>query len=279
LSKQKTNIKRYVKWLDLAVNLCRKQITGFRYGYSGNYASWSEALARCNGYDTDAILEKVKGALLKVKTGQAAYERDSVLFDTIQYSWPLLAGLLHAANTNNGRLSVLDFGGSLGSSYYQNKKLLSVLDGLRWCIVEQKHFVECGKQYFEDENLHFYYDLPSCLAGGKINVAILSSVLPYLQKPYELLDTIINYGIDCIIVDRTPILLSGSSDRLTIQKIPPYIYEASYPAWFFNREKLSRSFSGKYHLLVEFNALAGKIEIKSPNSVAVDKGFIFVKKG
>ncbi len=266
------NVERYIKRLSLRLSFCR-------YGYSGDYSHWSGALASCSGYDVAIILEKVKESLLKVKAASAVYERDSGLFDTIQYSWPLLAGLLRAASTNNNRLSVLDFGGSLGSSYYQNKDFLSVLDDLRWCVVEQKHFVECGKQYFEDENLRFYYDIPSCLAEEKINVVILSGVLPYIETSYELIDTIVDYEIDCIIVDRTPVLLSGNSDRLTIQKVPPYIYEASYPAWFFNWENFLKPFGDKYQILAEFDALAGKIKIKSPNSVAVDKGFIFIKKG
>lgn len=249
------NVERYIKRLSLRLSFCR-------YGYSGDYSYWSEALASCSGYDAAIILEKVKESLLKVKAGQAVYERDSVLFDTIQYSWPLLAGLLRAASNNNNRLSVLDFGGSLGSSYYQNKDFLSVLDDLRWCIVEQKHFVECGKQYFEDENLRFYYDIPSCLAEGKINVVILSSVLPYIEKPYELIDTIVDYEIDCIIVDRTPILLSGGSDRLTIQKVPPYIYKASYPAWFFNKAKFLKHFQRRYRIVAEFTS-TDKVNIHS----------------
>ena len=39
-----------------------------------------------------------------------------------------------------------------------------------------------------------------------------------------------------IIIDRTG-FLEGSLDRLTIQNVPPHIYEASYPAWFFSRSK------------------------------------------
>ena len=45
-----------------------------------------------------------------MKNGEAVYERDSVLFDEIQYSWGLLAGLQKAALENDGKLCVLDFG-------------------------------------------------------------------------------------------------------------------------------------------------------------------------
>ncbi|MDV3001980.1 MAG: hypothetical protein N5P05_003586 [Chroococcopsis gigantea SAG 12.99] len=71
------------------------------------------------GYDKDIILETVKNSLLQVKEGQAIYERDSVLFDKIEYSFPVLTMLLKVALENDSKLSVLDFGGSLGSHYFQ----------------------------------------------------------------------------------------------------------------------------------------------------------------
>lgn len=85
-------------------------------------------------------------------------------------------------------------------------------------------------------------------------MVLLSSVLPYLQEPHKLIDTLIGYEINYIIVDRTPFLLSGNSDRLTIQKVPPYIYEASYPAWFFNKAKFLEHFQKRYQIAAEFTS-------------------------
>ena len=56
----------------------------------------------------------------KVKNGETVYERDSVIFDQIEYSWPVLTGLMCAAAQNSGCLKVLDFGCSLGSSNLEN---------------------------------------------------------------------------------------------------------------------------------------------------------------
>jgi len=92
-----------------------------KYGFWGNYPDWEAAKKASAGYDSEIILKKVTDALLKVKDGEASGERDSVLFDKVQYSWPLLAGLLWIASRNNNRLTLLDFGGSLGTSYFQNK--------------------------------------------------------------------------------------------------------------------------------------------------------------
>lgn len=119
----------------IMVDIIRK-IIFIKYGWHGNYSTWEAAQKDSTGYDAPEILQKVRSSLLKVKKGEAVYERDSVIFEEIQYSWPLLAGLMYAAAKSGGVLKVLDFGGSLGSSYFQNKKFLDGLKDVVWCIVE-----------------------------------------------------------------------------------------------------------------------------------------------
>lgn len=243
-----------------------------RVGYFGNYSSYNNACLASTGYDSDLILERVRTALLKVKSGEAVYERDSVLFDEVQHSWPLLAGLLLVASSKGNRLNLLDFGGSLGSSYFQNRTLLGHLSELAWSIVEQEKFCRCGREFFEDQSLKFYFTLEECLEARHPDVILLSSVLPYLEDPYELVAKILKLKLAYIIIDRTPVL-RGWTDRLTVQRVPAEIYEASYPAWILGREKLLSLFEADYDLVAQFDALAGTIPLG--NATAYDTGFIF----
>ena len=214
-----------------------KYLSSFFYGWTGNYLSWEAAQKKCSGYDSEIIFNKVKNALLKVKNGEAVFERDSVIFDKIQYSFPLLSALSQTALNSAQTLNVLDFGGSMGSSYYQNRKLFQHLPHFSWNIVEQEHFVKEGKQTFADENLKFYYTIDECLNEQKINLFLLGSVLQYIEKPYELLDIILSKKITFIHLDRTPIF-KNNGDRITIQKVHKSIYDAQYPCWIFNETKL-----------------------------------------
>ena len=84
--------------------------------FVGDYGSWAEAEHASIGYSAPNILERTRLAMLKVKNGEALYERDSVVFDRVAYPFPLLAGLLRARSMDGNRLSVLDFGGSLGTT-------------------------------------------------------------------------------------------------------------------------------------------------------------------
>lgn len=243
-------------------------------GFFGNYRTWAEAVQASGGYDSDEILSRVKDSLLKVKNGEAVYERDSVLFDTVEYSWPLLAGLLWIATQNKNRLNLVDFGGSLGSSYYQNIKFLAALDELSWSIVEQEKFVACGQRYFVNKHLRFYPDLDECIAERHPDAILFSSVIQYLEKPYELLQEIMDREFRYIIFDRTA-FIESQPDRITVQKVPPEIYPASYPAWFFNLEKFRLFFSAKYDLIEEFDSFESFI---LRDGIAQDKGFIFRRK-
>jgi putative methyltransferase (TIGR04325 family) len=240
--------------------------------WSGDYKSWNDAKEITEGYDSAHILEKCKTSLLKVKNGEAVYERDSVLFDEIQYSWPLLAGLQRVTLESKGKLCVLDFGGSLGSTYYQNKDFLNTVDELQWSIVEQKNFVACGKEYFEDEQLKFYYTVEESILERKPNVLVLSSVLQYLEKPFEWIKKFIALKIPYIIIDRTTFVKS-ERDILTIQNVPEGIYKASYPAWFFNMDHFKGQFKN-YTILASFDAHEGFVIHLENELTSTYKGFI-----
>lgn len=245
--------------------------------WRGDYPSWSSAAAASGGYDGGEILEKCRAAVLKVKTGEAAYERDSVLFDEVQYSWGLLAGLQFAAARNGGRLSVLDFGGSLGSTYFQNRAFLGRLPACEWHIVEQPNFVRVGQAEIADDQLRFHPSVAECVAARRPNVAILSSSLQYLPDPHAVLAEVALSGFDVVILDRTP-FIPGPRDLLTVQTVPAKIYRASYPAWFFARDTVDAHFAAGYDLLARPPWWCSPPVYVNYEHLASWEGAIFVRK-
>lgn len=223
-----------------------------RLGLTGNYASWEAAKANSAGYDIDIILHKISNALGSVKRGEAIYERDSVLFDEIQYAWSLLAGLLWAAARSGGKLNVLDFGGSLGSTWFQYRVFLNGLDSVRWNIIEQPHYIEVGRREFQNDQLRFYNSVDECLKETEPNVILLSSVLQYLEQPYDLLNSLRSSPCKFMIIDRTP-FWAGSADRICVQHVPPEIYPASYPSWIFSTQRFRSILSLHWEVVADFD--------------------------
>lgn len=229
--------------------------------FSGDYADWTAARDNSSGYDTELILERVRRAARAVRDGEAACERDSVLFDSVQHSFPVLAGLLRAAVENDNRLSVLDFGGSLGSSFVQCRDFLAAVSSLQWGIVEQEHFVRCGKAEFETGALRFFDSVDECVAQTSPNVVLLSGVLQYLPQPHQIMDDLAAKRIQYVVIDRTP-FSDLPADRVTVQHVPPSIYPASYPCHIFSRQRFLDRWRSRYDLLAQFDGSDGEASVK-----------------
>jgi putative methyltransferase (TIGR04325 family) len=261
-------------WLPpvLVRQLRRISRLGGGISFEGPFESWEEAQQRSSGYDDEQILEKVLAATLKVKRGEAVFERDSVLFDEIQYAWPVTAGLMWAAARNDGRLSVLDFGGSLGSSYFQNRKFLEGLRNVRWSVVEQSHFVEAGRKYIQNEHLVFYPTIAECVVVEKPNVVLLSSVIEYLENYQKILQELIDIKCSVLIIDRSPFGLSGE-DMHYVQRVPSEIFAATLPFTVIDEQNFIIQFKAN-----EYNNYCGFNSIGSGYGKFKYKGYLFMRE-
>jgi putative methyltransferase (TIGR04325 family) len=253
------NIKRSLKsfcppiLLELFNTVLDRQIR-----FSGAYPSWSAAAADATGYAETYILDRAIAATESVLSGAAKFERDGVTFDFTPYPFPLIATLYRAAAENEGKLTVLDFGGALGSSYYQCRQFMQAISYVRWCVVEQSRFVEVGNERFKTEELLFFKEIKTVVAEYHPNVVLFSGVLQYLPEPFAVMDEALGVGADYIIVDRNPF---AEADVLTlsVQKIPRQIIKSSYPAWLFGESEFRRFFSDKYTPIATFDALDGTV--------------------
>lgn len=238
-----------MKLKDLIPPALFRLYAGYRI-YKGPYASWSEAVKISKKNPQSNMLKRVARSTHNIINGQSAYERDSVEFDHIEYSWPLLSGLLFAALLNKNSLRVLDFGGSLGTTYYQNRLFLNKIPSLQWGIIEQPDYIEYGKKNLKQQKTKFYSTLSECVEKMKPNVVIFGSVLQYLAQPYETIREVCNVvNPSLIIVDRTP--MTDKNESVYVQHVPKKIYSGSFPYWVLNEEKLLDAFNKSHYELLE----------------------------
>jgi putative methyltransferase (TIGR04325 family) len=226
--------------------------------FEGDYSNWEDADAQCTGYDSEEVLARVLESTLKIKRGEGAYERDSVVFEKADYAWPVLAGLMWAAASAGGRLNVLDFGGALGSSYFQYGKLLRRVPDVRWNIVEQEHYVRAGQRHVETKQLRFYPSIEDCQLECRPNLILMSSVLQYLRDPAQAIRAIAGVGAAYLLVDRTP-FIDQEADRLVVQRVPRSIYRASYPMWVFSSRKFMETLGADWSLVASHSSPEGVV--------------------
>ena len=84
--------------------------------------------------------------------------------------------------------------------------------------------------------------------------SFFSSVIQYIEKPYELLEKVKALNFEFILFDRTPFTLNGK-DRLTVQTVPRRVYPASYPCWFFDKTRFYVFFEDQYSVIAKFESL------------------------
>jgi len=247
-----------------------------RVRFRGPYASWAEAEREAEGYDAPRIVEKVRDATRRVVQGEAVCERDSVLFKEPIYPFPLIAILERAAAENGRGLTVLDYGGALGSSYFQCRGFLDQIKSLHWRIVEQPAFVECGRREFENEIIQFFESIEDCVVQGRPDVVLLSGVLQYLPEPAAVLQSVRRIAASYVVIDRTPIA-ANNKQVIAVQIVPSRINRSSYPAHLFNEQALKAPLLDTYTQIASFDAVDG--ELGTGSLRARFKGFIFQRQG
>lgn len=150
----------------------------------------------------------------------------------------------------DGVLDLLDFGGGLGCTWWQHRGVLADFAKVRWRVVEQPHYVFAGQEFASDV-LSFHLSLGEVQRTSPCSVILLSGVLAYLEKPYELLNEINESGFSHVLVDRTAFLLCGE-DRLVVQHTPPELGGGSYPIWLFNRANVIAALGVNFSIKAEW---------------------------
>jgi putative methyltransferase (TIGR04325 family) len=242
--------------------------------FEGPYPSWDAAASLADGWDAQVIIDRTLDAALKVQKGASAFEMDGVARDRIIYSPAILAFLLLVCSKQKHSLNIIDFGGGLGSNYFQNIKLLRHLSttSIFWGVVEQKAFAKLGLEQFQTEQLKFFSSIDDALSSPpKCDAVIFTGSLQNIAQPYALLDKVINANIDIIAMDRM-LVSSAASDAVFVQHPDPKIYySATYPVWCFSKDRFVAHLNTKgYNLVEDFPA--------HPDDPFDHCGFIFTRK-
>ena len=222
--------------------------------YEGPLPSWEAAVSRSDGWDSPVMTAKTLNAALMVRDGLLEFEQDLVARKNIVYSETILAFLLLVISRHKDVLNIIDFGGALGTNYFQNRKILRHLSAtaVRWNIVERPTLAKLGMEHFQTTELKFYSALNDVLSNPAPlpDALLFSGSLQCIADPFSLLDQAVNAGICIIALDRLPVS-PGNEDTVYIQHPNPDVYQTTFPTWYFAKDAFVAWFVSRGFILVE----------------------------
>jgi putative methyltransferase (TIGR04325 family) len=261
------------KWIPEAIIHTLNKITGRTNSFKGEYKTFEEALISSEGYNSRSLLAKIVDANLGVLNGQAKYEKDGLLFDKIDFSYELNSFLLRVYVEKNKPISILDYGGSLGTTYRQFKEFADSQIISNWLIVEQQGLVEAAKKYISIHNLNFISNEDVNFDKLKTDVVIFSSSLEFLPDPDQALTSILKANPSYIIFDRTPVSES-SETKICVLKAQKKI-GGSYPCWIFSSQFFFKKLHG-FQMISRWDSAEGSF--KFSGSHGKYEGMAFKRK-
>jgi putative methyltransferase (TIGR04325 family) len=240
--------------------------------YETGFSTWDSAHIKSLGYDSNKIVSKVLQGSLLARDG-GLQERDGFILDASDFNPYTWIGITHAINIigEGKKVRIVDFGGSFGSTYRMMKDQLHRLKiDFEWIVIEQKHFVDLGKQHFETDELRFI-DGFSSLSDKSIDILIFNGVLEYLENPYQIIIEGLSYSPLVVLIDRTPVN-SKQNDTFSVQHVPKSIYSASFANRNFNKKNLMELFDANFDMFIQYEC------VLQPDSNNTSMGFNFNRK-
>jgi putative methyltransferase (TIGR04325 family) len=211
-------------------------MTAHEITFTGDYTSFAAALAAAGGdaYEADSVLERYRRRYREVSADPLGTARSSEA-----RLLPYLAAIALALPVD-GVCRVLDYGGGYGAAYHLCQAVLPDRR-FHWTIVETPRVAAIGHELGAGDAKAFAHDLPP--AGARFSLVIASGVLQCVADPAERFADLCRLDAAVMLVGRFPVVPWLERDRLTVQNVPPSLFAARFPAWFFApawRDRLAR---------------------------------------
>jgi putative methyltransferase (TIGR04325 family) len=200
-------------------------IIGFRVA-----KSWADATSRSSGYQSPRTIDSLVGSDPVDEPNQVIESHVGSRFQQVASAF--LEGV--ASVQNQSMIRVLDIGGGLGEYFSIFEKMVPSLQ-LQWTIVETPMVCELAKSTTPIRaNLNWIDSLD--LTEGHFDITLLSGVIQYVERPYELLNNVIKKA-DFLILNRCP-LTRSQGGVVCIQRPGFFESKGSYPVHMLSETEL-----------------------------------------
>ncbi len=217
--------------------------------WSGSYPDWDAAARGCRKISLEGQRRAYERALGEVLAGRALFERDSLLQHQPATSWPLMLALRDLQALGISRPTVLDYGGGLGSVYFQHRRWWTSDRPVTWNVVELPGIAATGRRLTHEPQLHFFDSLDEAIRQQPPDLIVAAGIMPMVPGPEALLDSLAALGAPWVFVDRIPVTKRQGKNLITRQVVPRSIYESESPFWFFDESRFLRMLSSRWEIV------------------------------
>lgn len=221
---------RFLKFLDIPACL-------------GKYSDFEGLADECTTNSYSEALERIKEQFNSLK----AKKQNSFRLSSEQME--VLAWFGIAQKT--GPISVLDFGGGIGHTYYLCKNFFGDQAIRRWIICELESKVKILSDLVEKENLDFVSDVENL--NTDIDFVLISGTLQYTSEPFVILQKVLQLSPQYILILKTPYWEKTTrlTKQLSWKTQEGFSERQSYPFWLLNESDIMKLFEGRYKKLMD----------------------------
>ena len=200
--------------------------------------SWDTAERKSVGYESVSVLTPLLEGTIESRVNLA----DSKLVTTrYQQVATAMFFCLSEKRLRGGKpLRILDFGGGGGDYFYQFQKFVPHID-FDWTVVETPALAEAMQQKHGGESQKIRWVGSIEMTDEKYDLVLCSSVLQYLEKPFEILEALVKKS-QFVIINRIP-LIKTADNFVALQRILTKKKRGSYPAHFFSENSFLETLS------------------------------------
>ena len=210
-------------------------VIGFRVA-----KSWSDAVAHSSGYQSKKTIDSL---ISSDPINPANLSSHFFIGNRLQQI--ASAFLEGVASSNKNTIRVIDVGGGLGQYFFLLEKLAPSIQ-FEWVILETTALCELAKSVAPTKkNIGWISSLAD--TQGTFDIALLSSVIQYVESPIHLLDDLMKVT-KFLIVNRLP-LTSSRNQKICIQRPGFFESKGSYPVNILSEDEVITYFEARGKIL------------------------------
>jgi putative methyltransferase (TIGR04325 family) len=193
-------------------------------------SSWAEAQKAVAGYETDTAVESIIASIQQVHAisneTKELSSRDLQIISSFAIA-------IAAVGVSNTKIKVVDVGGAGGDYFFMFANAMPAVT-FDWVVVETPALAAAISKTETGLGRGIRWVSSLDEAGSDFDIALLSSVMQYVDDPYGLL-TKVAHKCKVMIINRIP-LTTSKVDQATVQHVRTHGRRGAYPAWFFGSD-------------------------------------------